>query len=961
MAKITTNVEERVFGIKKWLGVNQAPEGDSRLKFGEAAFMENFKITAGGALQKRPGSHNVAGLMAEYTPIVDTASKVKVFVEYGTPGGRYPMYPRISADSVGSVITEGEAAEVTAENAAEHIGAYYEQDGNVWQLAELDFIEAEGAEKVSGGAITPGSLARIVSGSETNVGGGVSVSGTQQLSVFADLINADGVFTPGGAESIAERAFATAAGWATENVGGYVAHGGKLWRYYGAKTESYTKSYKWKKYKCTRQAYSSSYYRESGFGKPYGSYEMQPGDTYSGGSGYSFNSSTGTFTVTGSASFSYGSSGQVYSGGGSSVNLTSSNGATVYFYSNSAQGPYYSTYYSYSVGDYMNDLLVADGARPESGTMTYVTTTSAGGYSYTIMQDSSGNYYAYRKSDEDTTEYYNCVFGWYGYPLTTESDTYEWYFHPTHTESNDADRIVRGIWSGFVAGREVLCACCNGHLWELFENDGAWSKTDCGLISTAENVHMFGFDRKLWLLNGTEYKVWDGVTLADVDGYRPLVSVSNVPTGGGTSLEQVNKLTGARRAHFSPDGSATEFMLPEQNIASVDYAKNTATGEAIPFTADLAAGKVTFSTAPTTGTNTVEIGWTAAENFRSQVLGMRYAELYNGAQDTRVFIYGDGSNQAFYSDLDSDGNARADYFPDMNVVHVGDSNTPITAMIRHYSRLLAFKLDSAYSIYYDTMYLADGNITAAFYVTTVNRDIGNCAPGQAVLVENRPRTLDGLSVIEWKATSTSGNITGDTRNAERVSQRVAESIRGFKLENAITFYDKISHEYYVVGEDGKALVYNVDADAWYIYTNFDAKRLIIYKDALYFGTGDGWLRHFSTDYPDDEGKAIPAKWESGSMDFGQDYKRKYSAMLWVGLKPEDNGYLKVTAETDQRSDFAEYGFSTESAEQLPEMNRIKLKAKKFTFYKLKLENNTADKTATVVSADIRVRGTGYVR
>ena len=43
------------------------------------------------------------------------------------------------------------------------------------------------------------------------------------------------------------------------------------------------------------------------------------------------------------------------------------------------------------------------------------------------------------------------------------------------------------------------------------------------------------------------------------------------------------------------------------------------------------------------------------------------------------------------------------------------------------------------------------------------------------------------------------------------------------------------------------------------------------------------------------------------------------------------------------------------------MNRIKLKAKKFTYYKLKLSNNTADTTATVVSVDIRVRGTGYVR
>ena len=43
------------------------------------------------------------------------------------------------------------------------------------------------------------------------------------------------------------------------------------------------------------------------------------------------------------------------------------------------------------------------------------------------------------------------------------------------------------------------------------------------------------------------------------------------------------------------------------------------------------------------------------------------------------------------------------------------------------------------------------------------------------------------------------------------------------------------------------------------------------------------------------------------------------------------------------------------------MTRLKLKAKKFTYYKLILTNDDVDTTATVTSADIRVRFTGYVR
>ena len=444
-------------------------------------------------------------------------------------------------------------------------------------------------------------------------------------------------------------------------------------------------------------------------------------------------------------------------------------------------------------------------------------------------------------------------------------------------------------------------------------------------------------------------------------GDRPLVAVSVPPAGGGTALEQINKLNGLRRVRVSPDGTATAFRLPERDLASVDYVRDAATGEDIEsYDVSLTAGTVTITPAPAEGTNSIEIGYSVAADTAEEILAMRCAELYNGAQDTRVFVYGDGTNRCFYSGIDFDGLPRADYFPELNVAHIGDANTPVTAMIRHYDRLLAFKLDSAWSIGYAQLTLADGSVTAGFYVSPINRSVGCCAPGQGVLVENRPRTLDARSVVEWRTTA-SGSLSGAERNAERVSQRVDETIRSFDLETAKAFYDKYAHEYYVIGADGTALVNGIDADAWYVYTNFAARCLINYKDELYFGTADGYLRHFSTEYFSDEGEAIDAYWESGSMPFGADFRRKYSAMLWVGIRPDDNGYLAVTAKTDRKTDFAEYSFSTADAAQVPEMNRIKLKAKKFTYYNLILSNNTADTTATVVSVDIRVRGTGYVR
>lgn len=63
-----------------------------------------------------------------------------------------------------------------------------------------------------------------------------------------------------------------------------------------------------------------------------------------------------------------------------------------------------------------------------------------------------------------------------------------------------------------------------------------------GDIDTSKNVHMFGFSGIVYMLNGSQYKQWDGTTFQDVHGYRPLVRVSVPPAGGGEKMEEINRL-----------------------------------------------------------------------------------------------------------------------------------------------------------------------------------------------------------------------------------------------------------------------------------------------------------------------------------------------------------------------------------------------------------------------------------
>ena len=55
MANINVIDNTKIYQLKKWLGLNESPDGDTGLKMGEAAEMRNFRITRESHLQIRPG------------------------------------------------------------------------------------------------------------------------------------------------------------------------------------------------------------------------------------------------------------------------------------------------------------------------------------------------------------------------------------------------------------------------------------------------------------------------------------------------------------------------------------------------------------------------------------------------------------------------------------------------------------------------------------------------------------------------------------------------------------------------------------------------------------------------------------------------------------------------------------------------------------------------------------------
>lgn len=526
---------------------------------------------------------------------------------------------------------------------------------------------------------------------------------------------------------------------------------------------------------------------------------------------------------------------------------------------------------------------------------------------------------------------------------------------------------------------------------------------------------IFMFGGTYYILTGAKFYRLNPAnpTVSEVVGYVPLVVTGAAPSGGGTALERVNLLTNKRRAQYSADGTSDTFVLPEVLAAGESDSlieSVTVDGTAVTWTEVEEPSARTYaaklSSAPAAGTNNVEITYKNLQNSaekRALIEKMRFAETFNGATDTRLFVYGDGGNVIYYSEPTLAGAVTGAYFPVLNEIKIGDTSSAVTGLCRHYGRLMAFKPDSCYAIAYDTNILEDGTLTAGFYVHPMHRSLGSDSMGQVAVVQNFPRTFCEGSLYDWKQTA---SYYQDERYARIASEAVQFSVRAANANGIVLYDDDIRHRFYCFLNDeaGTVLVNAYEQNIWYRYTGihsvrtagrYNGKLIVVMmpfrkcygiyelSDAHAYDyipklTGSGYNLSGYTRTP------IECTWESGHMDFGKSNMRKYSSYIWVTLAPGHEARAWVSARSDRNpectekrvdnqitglfdeTDFSDFSFETYA---VPRARRLKIKVKKFVYYKLLLRckgndavvvDSVPESTSgavTVLAIDQRVRFT----
>lgn len=525
---------------------------------------------------------------------------------------------------------------------------------------------------------------------------------------------------------------------------------------------------------------------------------------------------------------------------------------------------------------------------------------------------------------------------------------------------------VQGMWQGKLGGISFFLFANNGFLYSGNLTTGA--TTVIGTLTNAPTSFQ-DFGSKLYILNGHEYKSFDGIILKDVVGYRPLIAITTPPKGGGTLYDQLNVLNGLRHQTFSPNASELTYQLAETNITSLDFVYISGVLKTVTtdYTVDLTTGIVTFVVAPPLYVpDSVDIGWTKGTGQRSFIENCRFAMDYSGETDSRVFLWGNENfkNRRFWSGIANEM-PSAEYFEANSYDDLGNGQYAITSICKMADiQKIYFENGAMYS-YYAAETIGSYTV-ATFPVFELSDEIGNLPFNQVRIIQDKPLTLYH-GVYSWENTNVRYQLLHNL-----ISQRVQDSLDLVDLSNAITCDWQKNKEYWLcVGS--KVWVYNYLNSTWYNRNNVPATCFIVVNDVMYFGT-NGTIEKFDDYNRDDNGTLIETNWEMGFYDFSAEYLKKYMSKIWVALKPALKSRISIHCITNNegtglpqtihynlatftRLDFAQWSFATSYNAQ---PFRLNMKAKGFDYLKIVLDSNSLVDVATILSINILIRYGGKV-
>lgn len=534
------------------------------------------------------------------------------------------------------------------------------------------------------------------------------------------------------------------------------------------------------------------------------------------------------------------------------------------------------------------------------------------------------------------------------------------------------EKPINGLFFGEINGTDTFIAHGGTKLykWDLLEFSVI--KED---VNDSRSTAFF-MNKKLYILTGNDYLVYDGtnITSVDADAYIPEILISRTPTGGGTVFEAVNLLGSKRKESFLGNATDKVYQLSANDITSVDLIQKTNSSGGLDtlvvttdYTVDLSTGKVTFVNAHppiVAGQDNVFITYSkTVTGYADRIKKCTISTLYGLGGSNRVFLAGnpDYKAQDWYSDI-----FKPNYFPDLNYSVVGSDETSIMGYQKIGRYLMVIKEDNQQdSTIFQRWGILNDDGTVTFSIEQGIAGTGAISKHCFASLVDEPLFFSRRGIMA----TTSSNILLERSVKNRSYYIDAKLINEPNLDTAIAcewngyYVLAINNRAYILDSRNKS--YQNQSGSDYIYEcyhweNIPAICFLSINNELYFGTADGKVCKFNSDIADktkwnDDTNPVTCYWSTKNDDDGASYlyKTMQKKGCTVTIKPNSRSsadiYVVVDGDPERfirkhtmdifnfnDIDFERFTFNTNES---PQDIYLKKKIKKYKRLQIVIKNN----------------------
>lgn len=419
---------------------------------------------------------------------------------------------------------------------------------------------------------------------------------------------------------------------------------------------------------------------------------------------------------------------------------------------------------------------------------------------------------------------------------------------------------------------------------------------------SAKKGLFINFNRKLYYICDKFYQY--DTTWKEVTPYVPDIVINRKPDGTySDTIENYNRLGSGFKNTFHGDGSSTVYFLTDKNLDQKAPIVEVNGSVVSNYSVDYTNGKITFTSAPSKGTNNVVVtAYKTEQKYIDTLLRSKYYAAYGGDNNSRLFLAGGGESIYYYSEV-----FDATYFPEQNYATIGNGEEDITGFGEQYDVLMVFKPTEIYAI----EYYVDSNKKGAFTSKQVNAKIGCDAPGSIQLINN---ILVWLSTIEGICTLVSTNIE-DERNVRIISRNIQGGYRIKGLLQEENLKNAVSVDWdnkYFLTVNGKVYMWDylmtpyantgkLDQDAkrlsWFIFDNFNAVRYVKSGLDILYASGSKLIK--LNDSYTDFGNSIHAIYQTPFFQFGYEEYLKTVKNMYVQCRSDTISVINIKYFTEE--------------------------------------------------------------